>query len=77
MITAQGTELYLQSSHKLFYYSSFFFPFFLSFLKIFYWLIVRQIEAFQRSGIQVENGNLERLFIMRRSHDYNHQLEFH
>lgn len=27
-----------------------------SFFWIFYWLIVEQIEAFQRSGIQLENG---------------------
>lgn len=48
------------------------------FKKIFNWLIVKQIEAFQQSGIQVENGNLEHLLIMWCSHDYNlHQLEFH
>lgn len=52
-------------------------PIFL-FFKIFYLLIVKQIEAFQRSGIQLEKGNLERSFIMWCSLDYNlHQLEFH
>lgn len=52
--------------------------YFFSFFFFFYWLIVKQIEALQRSGIQLENGNLKRLFITWRSHDYNlHQLEFH
>lgn len=69
----QSVSWHLQiklSSTKM---ACFFFPFY-----IFYWLIALQIEAFQRSGIQLENGNLERLFIMWCSHDYNlHQLEFH
>lgn len=74
--------LYLQSVSKvllpfllksLFNKMSYFFVF-----KIFDCLIVKQIEAFQRSGIQLENGNLERSFIMWCSLDHNlHQLEFH
>lgn len=65
---------FLLKSQTFFYKMAYFFLFF----QIFYWLIVKQIEAFQRSGIQLENGNQERLFIMWCSHDYNlHQLEFH